>query len=111
MRKSLVLAALVMLLIISLPALTSNKALEMGTVGISFTAHAGKTLPSGKWCECGTQDCICDPGEVPCSSCPNQSLAAQPASGSEPEPAGVDTGASLTVLVAALLLVLRLRQM
>ena len=28
-------------------------------------AFAGHTSPSGRWCECGSAGCICDPGEVP----------------------------------------------
>ena len=34
------------------------------TTGSGFVALAGRTGLGG-WCQCGTEGCICDPGETP----------------------------------------------
>jgi hypothetical protein len=59
MKIKLTLAACLMLL---LPAAFSGARSSGGAY--ATTAFAGRTLYGG-WCECGTQDCTCDPGKVP----------------------------------------------
>src|SRR5215213_5534193 len=88
-----------MLLVFLLPALDAQ----------SSTALAGRTFPGSRWCECGTSGCICDPGELPCTACPNQGLTVQQNAEQESEP--VNLGATFSLVVGAAFLVLRLRQL
>lgn len=106
MRRLFTCLAVVTLLVLSFPAFFSSESRNLS--GASPVAFAGRAIPHGTWCECGTANCECDPGEVPCTACPNPGLNAQPPA--ETEPAKVDPGAGITLIVAAVLLVLRLRQ-
>ena len=106
MKRLLACLALVTLFILSFPAGFSQE--SRNTTGFSSVAKAGRSVPSMSWCQCGTDNCECDPGEQPCTSCPYNGLTIQRST--ESEPPEVDAGAGLTLLVTALLLVLRLRQ-
>jgi len=101
MKRLLLVAMLVLFL---LPALGANYS----------TALAGRTYPGGRWCECGdpnVQGCICDPGELPCTTCPNQGLTVQQNTAQESDPLNpIDLGTAFSLVVAAAVLVLRLRQ-
>jgi len=109
MRKSL-LAALAVLLL--LPAFADSEA--QNSQPYNVTAEAGRTSPDGRWCECGdpnVQGCICDPGEQPCTTCPNQGLTVQQNTAQESAPLNpVDLGATFSLVFAAVILALRLRQ-
>jgi hypothetical protein len=107
MKRLLACLALVTLFVLSFPAGFSQE--SRNTTGFSSVAKAGRSVPSMKWCQCGTDNCMCDPDEQPCTSCPNNGLTMQHSP--ESEPLEVDAGAGLTLLVTALLLALRLRQM
>ncbi|HVF89878.1 MAG TPA: hypothetical protein VNH22_07415 [Blastocatellia bacterium] len=107
MKRLLACLALVTLFILSFPAGFSQESRNI--TGFSSVAKAGRSVPSMSWCQCGTQNCLCDTGEEPCASCPNHGLTMQYSP--ESEPPEVDAGAALTLLGTALLLVLRLRQM
>ena len=75
-------------------------------------AVAGRTLPGLRWCECGdpaVSNCVCDPGEQPCTACPNQGLTVQQNAEQESDP--LDLGATFSLVVGAAFLVLRLRQL
>ena len=92
------LAALAVLLL--LPAFAGSEA--QNSQPYNVTAEAGRSLPGHRWCECGTQDCICDPG---------QTLTVQQNNPPESEPTNsIDLGAAFSLAVAAAVLVLRLRQ-
>jgi hypothetical protein len=105
MKKSILTAVMALFL---LPAFAAD---ETQNGPFNLSAQAGRSTPGHRWCECGSSvDCICDPGEEPCTSCPNQGMTVQQSS-ETPAPIDVDTGASFTILVASLLLVLRLRQL
>lgn len=67
---------------------------------LSLPAFAGHTLPGG-WCECGTEACICDPGEVPTG----QASHAVPDKSSKGTT--VDLGSETMLMFGLLLLVLR----
>lgn len=64
------------------------------------------------WCECGTQDCICDPGETPHvrrdSSGPLSKADTGALLGAQ-RTGGFDPGAGVMLFTFALLLGLRLR--
>jgi len=62
-------------------------------------AVAGKSMPGSRWCECGTTACICDPGELPCTTCPNQGLVIE----RESEPADSINPGSVGVLALVIL--------
>src|SRR5829696_4406991 len=72
MRKSIFAALLAVLL---LPAFAGSEA--QNSQPYKVTAEAGRTYPGNRWCDCGTSGCICDPGELPCTTCPNQGLTVQ----------------------------------
>ena len=61
MRKQLILATLC---ILTLPLCFSDSPPggPADTAPVAAVAYAGHTT-TGNWCECGTQGCICDPGE------------------------------------------------
>src|SRR5215213_4829882 len=108
MKRLFPCSALVMFFLLSFPALVTNESRNIA--GISAVAQAGRTVPNMAFCECGTSGCVCDPGESPCTTCPNQGMTMQPSTTPEAEPADIDTGTGLTLLVTTVLLVLRLRQ-
>lgn len=98
--KRLLLAG--MLFALLLPALDAQNS----------TALAGRTLPGSRWCECGDQsvpNCVCDPGEQPCTACPSQGLTVQ--QNAEQESDLLDLGATFSLVIGAAFLVLRLRQL
>lgn len=98
-----------MLLVLLLPAVNTD---SQNSTAFNSVAVAGKTMPGGRWCECGTQACICDPGEQPCTTCPNQGLTAQQDTAQESDPANsINLGAAFSLAVGAAVLVLRLRQL
>jgi hypothetical protein len=66
----------------------------------SGVAFAGRTILSGAYCECGTQDCICDPGEVPPGS---QSSHVGSSNSSDGDLIGQQPGADIDSMPGALL--------
>jgi len=104
MKISLLFAMLVLCL---LPAVNDSQ----NSAAFNSVAVAGRSFPEARWCECGTQNCICDPGEEPCTLCPGQGLTVQQNPGGESDPLNsVDLGTIFSLVVAAAVLVLRLRQ-
>jgi hypothetical protein len=104
MKRLLLVAMFVLFL---LPALGARSIQPFG----NSVAFAGRTFPTGKWCECGTTACICDPGEQPCTVCPGQGLTVQQNTAQESDPLNsIDLGAAFSLVVAAAVLTLRLRQ-
>jgi hypothetical protein len=75
MRLKLLLAASILFFLPFFATVTTH---HSEGAGHGFTANAGRLVPSGRYCECGTQACVCDPGEEPCTQCPNQGLTIQP---------------------------------
>ena len=77
-------------------------------------ALAGKTMPGHRWCACGdpaVPNCVCDPGEQPCTVCPSQGLTVQSDGAQEGDTSNsIDLGATLSLVVASVILALRLRQ-
>jgi len=57
----------------------------------------------GGWCECGSPECLCDPGEVPVGQ------MSRPVSDKHKQATPVDLGSETLFVLAALLLVLRYR--
>jgi hypothetical protein len=84
---------MMLLLLLSAPVFMAQDSQPFGVVAL-----AGRTHPEARSCECGTQDCLCDPEE----------LTVQKNAGQESGP--VNLGAAFSLLVGAAFLVLRLRQ-
>ena len=64
MRTRLFLAAVCILTLpILFSSLTDNKLTN--STPFATVAIAGHTISTGAFCECGTQDCLCDPNETP----------------------------------------------
>ena len=66
-------------------------------------AFAGHVLVGTGWCECGTENCGCDPGEVPVG----QMSRPVPVSDKHKQTTPVDLGSGTLFVLAALILVLR----
>ena len=110
MRTRLILAAAVCILALPLWFSTSTGNNPTNSAMFSTVAYAGHTT-SGYWCECGTQGCICDPGETPrgrsWSDPTKKPVAIAPAP--MRSSTGFDPGTSALVLVLALFVWTRLR--
>jgi len=49
-----------------IPLFASNKPWTTHVASSSMVAFAGHVRSGiGQWCECGSNECICDPGETP----------------------------------------------
>lgn len=107
--KRLLLAA--MLVLFLLPALGARSVQPFG----GSVAFAGRNIPTARWCACGdpaVPNCVCDPGEEPCTVCPGQGLTVQQNTAQESAPINsVDMGATFSLVTAAVFLMLRLRQL
>lgn len=68
---------------------------------LSSPAFAGHNLPGG-WCDCGSPNCVCDPGEVPPGGQPNPDLQDKSSKGTP-----VDVGSETLLVLGVLLLMLR----
>jgi hypothetical protein len=68
-------------------------------VCLSFPCFAGHGQIGGGYCDCGTEECICDPGERP---------VRQPANDHEKD-APRDATSELAIAIVALLLWLRIK--
>lgn len=66
----------------------------------SYSAYAGHTIITGAYCTCGDAGCIYDPGE-----CGDTGFT----SPGEAETDGLDFGSSTMLLLAAMVIVYRLR--
>jgi hypothetical protein len=95
-----------------LASLTHNK--SDNPVPFAAVAFAGHTTPGGEYCDCGTSNCICDPGErpggqsnrtAPIKTDDSLNPAAYPASKSP----GFDFGSGALMLALAFLVWTRLR--
>lgn len=98
-----------LLLVLLLPAINSD---SQNSTAFNSVAVAGRTMPGGRWCACGDQsvpNCVCDPGEQPCTACPSQGLTVQQDAAQESDP--VNLGATFSLVIGAAFLVLRLRQL
>jgi hypothetical protein len=94
-----------------LPLMASTQNSSTNSHPFATVAYAGHNL-SGNWCECGTEGCICDPGEtsakpasVPVGESENQGTP----SAQTDQTAGVDFGSSAILLALAFFLWTRLR--
>lgn len=71
-------------------------------------AFAGHTSMGGAYCDCGTPDCICDPGERP-----GMRSAMAPSDDTTPSDvetaAGFDPGVGAMIFMLALIVTLRMR--
>lgn len=65
---------------------------------------AGHVLVGTGWCPCGTEACICDPGEVPM---PGSQLSNPEVSDKSTQETPVGLGSETLFVLAALILVLR----
>jgi hypothetical protein len=68
-------------------------------------AQGGRSQLGG-WCQCGTEGCICDPGETPGG---NIVIQSDSKSSKEPVPVTVDPGVAALFGFLTLLLAIRLR--
>jgi hypothetical protein len=87
---------------------TNDEKLVLPFPGVAF---AGRTW-AGVYCECGTQDCICDPGEVPPGSQTSRFGSSDPNNNELDDqlPGGdVDPAPGALLVAFALLLWLRMR--
>lgn len=91
------LIACLFLMVCLLPALSNDRAQSSLPFGGSV-AMAGHSMPGGRWCDCDGTACL-------------NALKIEPAPEPAPESAEVDTGSVAALAVAAVLLVLRLRQL
>jgi hypothetical protein len=72
------------------------------SVPFSPVAIAGRSISNGLYCQCGCEECICDPGEVP-TSCNSLSRAVPEDPASKPDdPGTVDLDYSSGVLMLAI---------
>jgi hypothetical protein len=85
----------------------------MNSAPVATVALAGHiTVGNGAWCECDTDNCTCDPGEMKVGS---QPTPAQSSTNDTPALPGVDVangfdpGAGVMLFTLALLLGLRMR--
>ena len=101
-----------MLFVCLLPAVNTDSQNSQPFGG--SVAVAGRSMPGLRWCACGdpaVPNCICDPGEQPCTVCPGQGLTVQSDGAQEGDTLNsVDLGAALSLVVASVILALRLRQ-
>ncbi len=107
MKKLLLVAMFVLFL---LPALGARSVQPFG----GSVAIAGRNIPGGRWCACGDPaipNCVCDPGEEPCTVCPGQGLTVQQNTAQESDPINpIDLGTAFSLVIASVILALRLRQ-
>jgi len=108
MKRLLLVAMFVLCL---LPAINTD---SQNSTAFNSVAIAGRTGPGMKWCACGdpaVPNCVCDPGETPCTVCPGQGLTVQSESAQEGDTSNsIDLGATLSLVFASVILALRLRQ-
>jgi hypothetical protein len=109
-RTRLILAAAVCILALPLWFSTSTGNNPTNSGMFSPVAYAGHTT-GGYWCECGTQGCICDPGELPigrAASDPNKTTTSIGTSSTR-QSSGFDAGTGALMLVLVLFVWTRLR--
>lgn len=104
MKRLLFVAGCMLLL---LPAVDSFDA--QNSKPFNSIAVAGRNIPGGAPCDCGAPACACDPGELPGQGLvsSNDDEAAKP----EPESLPIDAGGGLFVLLVAVGLALRMREL
>lgn len=106
--------SLALVCVMVVPFLFSAQGLNRPADSTPFAAVAlaGRTIPLGEWCECGSCDCICDPGETPTASCLNSTAAPPSGEGETPDqgvPADASSGLGSELLGFALALLIWLR--
>jgi hypothetical protein len=94
-----------------LPLMASTQNSSTNSHPFATVAYAGHNL-SGNWCECGTEGCICDPGETsakPASDRVGRSVNHGAPSAKAGRTFELDFGSSVVLLALAFFLWTRLR--
>jgi hypothetical protein len=92
-----------MFIVLASPLMVSVSNQQPTSPSASMVAYAGRTVAGGAYCDCGSPDCITEPGE-----CGNSNSATVASGGDSTTSAtSIDSGAGVMMLAFMLLLWMR----
>ena len=98
---------LVWLVILTFPVLASvlNGDSKANSTPFAPVCFAGHSIAGNFYCQCGPEECICDPGETPM----NRNVSGNPANLTQQKTLANGLGSELLLVLAALVMLLKFR--